>query len=724
MMDKLRLIPEYYKVWLLLFFLTQSSLVYSASSVGQVLFVHGTVHSIDQQGIQRLLAKDDAVFSGDRIITQAASSLQIQMIDEGYFAVRPSSEISIDEYVFENKATDSVKASIIRGGLRSITGAIGKKYQRNFAIKTPVATIGIRGTDMVSFYISPEEASPDLGETGTYVSVDSGAGFLETPTGQLLIEKGKAAYAAYNSKPVTILRLPGIFKKETFEKFFSNKAQAKENTQNDLTSRADNATDLSDQLSSDGKRRTDRTQRSSQGGSQRQNSVSSGGSTSGADLASGAASSASSSTGAVSNAITGAATAVGAATGTAGAAASATASNSSDNAQEKNHQAEERALQAEARLKEKEDAQRTEQKRKILRAQKRQEMEAQQAAQVSAQNQDKATHTQQKQLSSKQDSRSKGHIYITLGGGNDSHVATNFGPMQTSLPRFAPLYRSIRIDSKEDSYASAAFGAELTADLAENLEVYVKGGYQYRRPLDLDEYSLGIYDITLGTAIKIEDLMRIWLEVNQISADGDEIWNEYDSNRIALGAALNAGRLIGVFAEVSRSDLQYADIINYAPGYNSITQYDVEMDMAEAGIRINPVIIPLDIYVSAVAGYLSEDNNSLGSRADYGSQDLIGLRARAEFNKQGMFSVFGSAEAVRIEDIKTTDLEDDIVELKVGAEVNLTDNLSITGAVKRIGYWDNVLIQSYDAQSNQYISNQEEQSYKTTVTEFKVKLSF
>ena len=712
MMDKLRLIPEYYKVWLLLFFLTQSSLVYSASSVGQVLFVHGTVHSIDQQGIQRLLAKDDSIFSGDRIITQAASSLQIQMIDKGYFAVRPSSEISIDEYIFENKATDSVKASIIKGGLRSITGTIGKKYKRNFAIKTPVATIGIRGTDMVSFYISPEEASPDLGETGTYVSVDSGAGFLETPTGQLLIEKGKAAYAAYNSKPVTILRLPGIFKKETFEKFFSNEAQAKENTQNDLKSRADNATDLNDQLSSDGKRRTDRTQRSSQSGSQRQNSVSSGGSTSGADLASGAASSVSSITGAVSNAVTGAATAIGAATGTAGAAASATASNSSDNAQEKNRQAEERALQAEARLKEKEDAQRTEQKRKLLKAQKRQELKTQQAAKLSAQSKDKVSKPQHKQLVSKHvDSGSKGRIYITLGGGNDSHVATNLGPMQTSLPRFAPLYRSIRIDSKEDSYASAAFGAELTADLAENLEVYVKGGYQYRRPLDLDEYSLGIYDITLGTAIKIEDLMRIWLEVNQISADGDEIWNEYDSNRIALGFALNAGRLIGVFAEVSRSDLQYADIINYAPGYNSITQYDVEMDMAEVGIRINPVIIPLDIYVSAVAGYLSEDNNSLGSRTDYGSQDLIGLRARAEFNKQGMFSVFGSAEAVRIEDIKTTDLEDDIVELKVGAEVNLTDNLSITGAVKRIGYWDNVSIQSYDAQSNQYISSQEEHSF-------------
>lgn len=206
--------------------------VRAAEPIGDILFVHGTVEIIDTQGKTRLAEKGGQVFEGDRIISKDASSLQILMSDKGYFAVRPNSEITLDQYQFKDTDTDKVQTSIIRGGLRSITGAIGQKNKKAFQLRTPVATIGIRGTDLTAFYISQQMASPALGEQGSYLAIKSGGGILQNSAGTQLLAPGQAAYSASaNLAPSAISELPGIFRLPTFEEIIpgvNDEEEAKE----------------------------------------------------------------------------------------------------------------------------------------------------------------------------------------------------------------------------------------------------------------------------------------------------------------------------------------------------------------------------------------------------------------------------------------------------------------------------------------------------------------
>lgn len=223
-------------IWLMAIFLLIFSLpLLAANGVGKILFVHGSVEIFNATGEKRIALKDGDVFKGDRVVTAPASSLQIQMSDSGYFAVRPNSEFVINEYIYNQSETDRVETSIIRGGLRSITGAIGQKNKKAFRLKTPVATIGIRGTDLVAFYLSPQMASPALGQQGSYLTIQSGAGVLETAAGAQVVAPGQAAYvASANLAPTSISQLPGIFQQPTFEEIIpgvndqQNQEEAKE----------------------------------------------------------------------------------------------------------------------------------------------------------------------------------------------------------------------------------------------------------------------------------------------------------------------------------------------------------------------------------------------------------------------------------------------------------------------------------------------------------------
>lgn len=62
--------------------------------------------------------------------------------------------------------------SILRGGLRALTGALSSRNRESFKLATPVATIGIRGTDFMVQMVNPGY----LAVTQGLVSVTNGAG--------------------------------------------------------------------------------------------------------------------------------------------------------------------------------------------------------------------------------------------------------------------------------------------------------------------------------------------------------------------------------------------------------------------------------------------------------------------------------------------------------------------------------------------------------------------
>ncbi len=199
-------------------------------AVGTVLFVHGKVELISPDGLYRRTVKGGKVYQGDVITTATASSLQLDMIDGGYFAVRPDSKVEINDYVYQQKNTDKVQATLLRGGLRSITGAIGQTNKKNFSLRTPVATIGIRGTDLEIYYLSEQDAvslaekTGKATEAGSYLKVKSGEAVLKTEAFEQPVKPQEIAYTASPTVAPVFLtveeaeeKAPVVFEEETYE---------------------------------------------------------------------------------------------------------------------------------------------------------------------------------------------------------------------------------------------------------------------------------------------------------------------------------------------------------------------------------------------------------------------------------------------------------------------------------------------------------------------------
>ncbi len=92
----------------------------------------------------RTLTVDAPVFMGDVIRTGSSGEAQIRLLDDTRLVVGPNSYMTVDEFILEgdNKAR-KVTLNAVRGAFRFITGASRKDA---YTIKTPTATIGVRGT--------------------------------------------------------------------------------------------------------------------------------------------------------------------------------------------------------------------------------------------------------------------------------------------------------------------------------------------------------------------------------------------------------------------------------------------------------------------------------------------------------------------------------------------------------------------------------------------------
>ncbi len=126
-------------------FLTQNA---AAAAAGKVVFATGTTTAISDTGVSRALRRGDEIFSGDKLMTAKRSRLQVSLADGAYVSIQPDSEYKIEDYHFSGKNDGAKRAfyRLLKGGIRAVTGLIGKKNRDAYRVSTAVATIGIRGT--------------------------------------------------------------------------------------------------------------------------------------------------------------------------------------------------------------------------------------------------------------------------------------------------------------------------------------------------------------------------------------------------------------------------------------------------------------------------------------------------------------------------------------------------------------------------------------------------
>ena len=170
-----------------------------AAEAGKVVFVVGSA-----QVASRAAGVNTAVLEGDRLSTGADGYIYIKTIDDGLLILRPNSKARVITYRVDvnNPANTQVKFELQSGVARSISGGAVKQARQNFRFNTPVAAIGVRGTD---FIVHTNEQS-------SWVSVVSGgvvvSGFAGAcgPEGSGPCE-GSASRELFAGRPDTLLQV-------------------------------------------------------------------------------------------------------------------------------------------------------------------------------------------------------------------------------------------------------------------------------------------------------------------------------------------------------------------------------------------------------------------------------------------------------------------------------------------------------------------------------------
>ena len=119
--------------------------------VGEATMVIGLAKLFGSDGVSREVDRGTAVRVGDRIQTQAGGHVHLRFVDGGRLSIRPSSSLQVEDYSHSQQqpVLGAIKFRLDEGVVRSITGSWGEAARERFRLNTPVAAIGVKGTDFV-----------------------------------------------------------------------------------------------------------------------------------------------------------------------------------------------------------------------------------------------------------------------------------------------------------------------------------------------------------------------------------------------------------------------------------------------------------------------------------------------------------------------------------------------------------------------------------------------
>jgi len=123
----------------------------STEAVGEVSLAIGVSHRIDGSGQSSAIARGMPVRAGDRIETEQGGHVHLRFADGAFVSVRPGSRLTIDTYRYDaaHPKESAIRFKLEQGVARSIGGKGAEADHDRFRLNTPIAAIGVRGTDFV-----------------------------------------------------------------------------------------------------------------------------------------------------------------------------------------------------------------------------------------------------------------------------------------------------------------------------------------------------------------------------------------------------------------------------------------------------------------------------------------------------------------------------------------------------------------------------------------------
>jgi hypothetical protein len=128
-----------------------SSMAGASEVVGQVSLLIGAARVIHIDGSSEPLRRGASILVGDRVETSANGHVHLRFIDNGSVSVRPDSVLEVQAYRYDadRPQLNEVRLRVEQGTTRAISGAATELDKTRFRLNTPIAAIGVRGTDFI-----------------------------------------------------------------------------------------------------------------------------------------------------------------------------------------------------------------------------------------------------------------------------------------------------------------------------------------------------------------------------------------------------------------------------------------------------------------------------------------------------------------------------------------------------------------------------------------------
>jgi hypothetical protein len=198
----------------LLFLLLLLPLLAAAAPAGEVTHLSGVAMVRKPDGSSRIIVAKTPVEQGDVLITSAKTFARVKFTDGGEITLRPESQLRIDTYAFEQDKPqeDAFVFSLLKGGLRTITGLVGKRRERSYELRTHTSTIGVRGTGYAGLLCQGDcaEVRTVAGKVppdGLHLEIFEGSIIVSNTGGALIFNPGDFGYVReINAAPTSVPR--------------------------------------------------------------------------------------------------------------------------------------------------------------------------------------------------------------------------------------------------------------------------------------------------------------------------------------------------------------------------------------------------------------------------------------------------------------------------------------------------------------------------------------
>ncbi len=158
-----------------------------AAPAGQITQSSGYVTVASPQSPPKSVGNGQPIEAGQTVSLGEGAKAVIRFQDGQVIALKSKSIFKVNSYRYDQAAPDKSQSffSLLQGGLRAITGAIGSTHKEGWKLATPTMTMGIRGTDFMAVI-----------DQGVYVKVTEGAVSTTNSAGTAVFTAGETASVA------------------------------------------------------------------------------------------------------------------------------------------------------------------------------------------------------------------------------------------------------------------------------------------------------------------------------------------------------------------------------------------------------------------------------------------------------------------------------------------------------------------------------------------------